>query len=862
MPDQKHYDPPPLAAWLLKRILPDGGWQTPLGDFEEYYNTVAAHRGLGAARRWYWGQVLNVLPRKLCHSAYWGSIMLGNYLKIAFRTLAKRKGYAVINISGLAVGLACCFFILLWVQDELSYDRFHAEGDQIYRVMRHVHIGGEIGTTSSIPKPLDEVLDEEYPEITHSVLMSWEQNMVISREDQAFRADGRYFGSDFFTTFTFPLIRGDAATALQDPESIAISASMADKYFGVDWRTRDDILGTMFRVNNRLDVTLTGVFEDVPSNSSLQFEFVLPMEEYTRRNDWVEHWGNNGLYLFVRLRADADGVQVSEKIKDIIDQHVDRWETDLFLQPLSDVYLRSDYEDGVLVGGRIDYVRIFLFVALFIILIASINFMNLATARSAQRAREIGVRKALGATKSLLAQQFLGESVLTAMMAFAIAGTLVAVLLPSFNALTNKSLYAALLEPQLWVQFGAVALVTGVLAGIYPAFYLSAFNVIGVLRGSQGRASRGGGLRKGLVVFQFIMSIVLIVGTVTVYQQLSYIRDKDLGVDRENVVYMPFEGGVQEQFETFKQELLREPGILNVASSSSNPLSIGDNTINPEWDGKDPDDNTLYSVLTVGYDFIETMKIDLISGRHFSKAFGADSSNFIINETAARAMSMDEPLGQRLALWGREGVIVGVVEDFHMRSFYEPIEPVIIRLRPGNTWMMFVRIAAGQTAEALAALERVYTKFNPAYPFNYHFMDEEYEEMYRSEIVIGTLANYFALLAILIACLGLFGLASFTAERRTKEIGIRKVLGASMASVVLLLSRDFIVPVVWAFVVAAPIAYFLMTDWLNEFTFHIDLGWGILALAGLASVLIAWLTVSYQSVKAALANPVEALKYE
>ena len=532
------------------------------------------------------------------------------------------------------------------------------------------------------------------------------------------------------------------------------------------------------------------------------------------------------------------------------------------MQPLSDMYLRSDYEDGVLVGGRIDYVRIFLFVALFIILIASINFMNLATARSAQRSREIGVRKALGATKSLLARQFLGESILTAMLAFAVAIGLVVLLLPSFNALTNKELGEALLNPVLWVQFGGLALLTGILAGLYPAFYLSAFNVIGVLRGSQRGVSRGAGLRKGLVVFQFIMSIVLIVGTVTVYQQLSFIREKDLGVDRENVVYTLFEGGIQEKFDTFKQELLREPGIVSVASSSSNPLSIGQNTIDPEWDGKDPDDNTLYSVISAGYGFIETMKIDLKEGRLFSEAFGADSSNFIINETAAQSMGMTDPLGQRLAMWGREGVIVGVVEDFHMNSFYSPIEPVIIRLSPENTWMMFVRIAAGETTEALAALERVYKKFNPEYPFSYRFMDQEYEEMYRSEIVIGTLANYFAILAILIACLGLFGLASFTAERRTKEIGIRKVLGASVTNVVLLLSRDFIVLVLFAFVVAAPISYFVMTDWLSEFTFHIDLGYGILALAGVASVLIAWLTVGYQSIRAATANPVHALRSE
>ena len=862
MSPHRHYKPPRLAAWLLKHVLPDGGWQTPLGDFEEYFNAVAAHRGRGAARLWYWGQVLNVLPRKLFHSAYWGTIMVANYLKIAFRTLAKRKGFAFINIAGLAVGMACCFFILLWVQDELSYDRFHAEGDQIYRVMRHNTFGETKWTTTAVPKPLDDVFNDQYPEIINSVLMDWSENMVLTHDDHVFRAAGLHFDPDVFDVFTFPLIVGNPSTALLDPESITISASLASRFFGRDWRTSEDVLGTVIRVDNRIDMKLTGVFEDVPKHSSIQFEFILPMKDFLQQNEWVESWKNSGLNMFVRLREDADPAQVNAKIKDLIDEHVDVGESDVWLQPFKDVYLRSSYEDGVLVGGRIDYIRIFTLVGIFILLIASINFMNLATARSATRAREIGVRRSFGATKSLLARQFLGESILTALVALVFAIGIVLLLLPSFNELTNKAVSLSLVDARVWLWFVGLALLTGLLAGSYPALYLSSLNVVGALRSRTASQARGGSLRKGLVVFQFVMSIVLIVGTLTVYRQLDFIRSKDLGVDRDNVVYMDFEGGIRQQFDTFKQELLKEPGIVNAATASSNPLAISDMTLGPRWDGKQEEDKTAFSVLTVGYDFIETMKIDLITGRHFSEAFGADSSSFIINETAARAMSMDEPLGQRLALWGREGTIIGVVKDFHMQSFYSEIKPVIFRLVSEEQWTLFVRIAGGQTSEALAGLERVYNKFNPDYPFHYRFMDEEYEEMYRSEIVIGTLANYFAVLAVLIACLGLFGLASFTAERRRREIGIRKVLGASVSSVVLLLSRDFILLVVWAFVVAAPLSYFLMTDWLNEFTFHIGLGFGLLAIAGLASVLIAWLTVSYQSVKAALANPVDALKYE
>ena len=788
--------------------------------------------------------------------------MIRNYLITAIRNISRHKAYSSINVLGLSLGLACSFFIVLWVQDEFSFDQFHENGEQVYRVMRHAGFGGEIRTTSSIPKPLADVLRVEYPEITHTMLMNWESSMVINHEDVSFRAEGQHFGPDLFNIFTFPLLVGNPETALERPESIVLSASMAEKFFGSDWQKGGNILGKVFRIDNRMDFTVTGVFEDVPANSSLQFDFVLPIEEYIHRNDWLEHWGNNSLRLFVRLREDADVSALSNNIKDLIDERVDQWESDVFLQPISDMYLRSEYEEGILVGGRIDYVRIFLLVAVFIILIAGINFMNLATARSAQRAREIGVRKSVGATKSLLVRQFLGESLLTALLAFFFAILLVFLLAPQFNALTGKSISLTLLDPSLWLQFGGISLIAGLFAGFYPAFYLSSFNVIDVLRSSQGKASRGTGLRKGLVVFQFMMSIILIVGTITVYRQLHYIRAKDLGVDRENVLYMDFEGGIREQFETFKQELLQEPGIINVAASNTNPLAINNNTISPEWDGKDPNDNTLYSIISASYGFAETMKIQLKEGRLFSEEYGADSSNFIINERAAVTMNMEEPVGQRLAMWGYEGQIIGVLKDFHMNSFYRPIEPVIMRLHPEDAWIMYVRLAAGQTPTALAALERIYEKFNPEYPFNYRFMDEEYEEMYRSEVVIGTLANVFAVLAVVIACLGLFGLASFTAEQRTKEIGIRKVLGASVSSVVLLLSREFIVLVVFAFAAAAPVAYFLMADWLNDFTYHTDLGLGILALSGIVSVLIAWLTVSYQSIRVATANPVVSLRSE
>lgn len=788
--------------------------------------------------------------------------MLRNLLKVAFRNIRRHKAQTSINVLGLSIGLACSFLIVLWVQDEMSYDQFHEQKDHIFRVMRHATFGGERMTSESVPKPLDDVLVKEYPEITHSVLMSWTHRMVLSSEDVSFRAEGRFFGSSLFEVFTFPLIVGDPATALNDPESIAISESVAGKLFGDDWRSRNDLIGTRIRLDNERDATLTGVFADVPKNSSVDFEFALPVQWFIRENEWTESWGNNGLRMFVQLQNGNDAPEVSAKIKDLIDEHVDQWESDLFLQPLTDVYLHSKWKDGVLVGGRIEYIQIFLFVALFVILIASINFMNLATARSTQRAKEIGVRKSVGATKSLLARQFLGESLVTAGISFVLAMGLVAAALPTFNELTDKSVGPALLDPKLWLLFLGISVVTGLLAGSYPALYLSSFNVISILRSTLGKVGRAAGLRKGLVVFQFILSIVLIVGTFTVYKQLSYIRSKDLGLDRDNVVYLDFQGGIKDHYESFAQELRSQPGIVDVATANQNPLRIGNNTISVKWQGKDPADNTLYSIIGTGYGLVETMNIHMAEGRSFSKRFGSDSTSFVINETAARAMGMDKPVGQSLSLWGTDGTIVGVMKDFNMTTLYRPIEPVVLRFDPGDTDILYVRLARHQTKEALAGLERVYGEFNPEYPFDYRFMDQEFEDNYRSEIVLGTLANFFAFVALLIACLGLFGLASFTAEQRTKEIGVRKVLGASVPNVVALLSRELLLLVGGAFVIAAPVAYYLMKGWLSDFEFHTEFGFGLLLAAGFGALLVAWLTVSYQSIKVATANPVVALRSE
>lgn len=788
--------------------------------------------------------------------------MIQNFFRVALRNMLRHKGYTTLNILGLVVGLTCTFFIAIWIQDEVSTNRFHEDGERIYSVMRHSTFGGQRGTTASMPKPLAQAMLDEYPEVENTVLISWEAWMLLRSGNETMRAEGRWAGSDFFEVFSFPLVIGDAATALDAPESVVITAAMAQRFFGSDWRTRDDILGQRIRVDNRIDLTVTGVAANPPSNSTLDFSFVIPIDEFIRRNDWVEAWDNNGLRLWARMQPGTDMAAFNAKIKDIIDQHHDSYESDVFLYPIERTYLYSDFENGVQVGGRIEYVRAFALVALLIIVIASINFMNLATARSAQRAREIGVRKTVGASRGSLAGQFMGESLLKAGIALVLALGLLAILLPSFNTLTQKAITLGSMGPGLWLMFVGIAVLTGLLAGTYPAIYLSGFSVISVFGMRTTASGRGSGLRKGLVVAQFAMSIVLIVGTITVYRQLEYIRSKDLGLNRENVAIVRLEGGIREQYDTFKSQLLQVDGVASVTTSSNNPLDIGSDTIGVLWEGKDPDDNTLFWNAAVGYDFVQTMGIAMAEGRTFSREFGADSANYLVNRRAAEAMGMDDPVGQEISFWGNPGMIVGVMEDFHMGSMYRPIRPVILRLWPDQTNMLFVRTEAGRTREALAGLESLYARFNPEYLLNVRFMDQEFEDSYRSEVVLGTLANIFAFVAMFIACLGLFGLASFTAEQRSKEIGIRKVMGASVPHVTMLLSREFLILVTAAFVIGAPIAYLIMQDWLDAFVYHVGLGFGILALAFVLTMVIAWVTVGYQSVKCALLNPVQSLRSE
>ena len=783
--------------------------------------------------------------------------MLTNYLKIALRNLLRHKAFSFINILGLALGMTCSVLTMLWVQNELSFDKFHQNGPQLYRVMANLN-WGEISTGEATPQPLAEALRKEIPEITHAVNMTnWDASGLFKAGGKTNKeTKGRYASAELFRMFSFPLVQGNPKTALAAPDAIVLSESLARKYFG-----RQAAVGQTVTIKDVGDFQVTAVMQDMPQNSSLQFDFVLPMQVYVKRDAGAKTWGNFTLTTFVQLRPDADFAKVDAQIRKYFPQNHPDQKADLFLQPYTDIYLHA-YKAGKPAGGRITYVRLFTLVAVFMLLIACINFMNLATARSAKRSKEVGIRKVIGAARSLLLGQFMGEALLTAFLALLLSLLFVVLLLPTFNALTGKIILLPYSEPVFWFSLTAITILTGLLSGSYPAVFLSALDPVKILKGNPKFGFKSLLFRKGLVVFQFTLSLILIVGTAVIYRQINFIQNRNLGFDRENVISVNLEGDLGKNLTAFKQEMLQRPGIKWVTTASNNPMAINNSSSDLQWPGKSEKDAFSVSGTQVNYDYFETLHIQLKEGRAFSRDFATDSNAYIINEAAADMMGIKNPVGQTVSFWNGKGKIIGVVKNFHSQSLHEPIKPLVLMLEPRGGDVILVRTEPGKTKEALASLEKATRQFNPGFPFEYHFLDELFAEQYQSEMTIGKLINYFAGLAIFISCLGLFGLALFTAEQRTKEIGIRKVLGASVTNIVALLSQDFLKLVLLANFLAWPIAWWAMHTWLQNFAFKAELGWWIFVLAGLATLLIALFTVSIQAVRSAVANPVNSLRSE
>jgi putative ABC transport system permease protein len=785
--------------------------------------------------------------------------MFRNYLLTALRSFSRQRSYSLINLSGLAMGLACSIFIFLWVMDEVSYNGFHKDADRIFQVMENqTYSGGKIFTFAATPGKLAEALKQEIPEVEYAARTSWGDRLLFKYEEKSIYEEGMYADPTLFKIFTFPIINGDKENPLPDNNSVAISEKMARKYFG-----DEDAIGKLFRVNNEFDCKVTAVFADVPENSSIKFEYLINFDRTFRAegNKWMHDWDSNGLQTFVKLNRATAQPAVDGKIKEFVKKRVEKSVVDLFLWPIANWRLYGNFELGKPEGGRITYVRAFSFVAIFILIIACINFMNLATARAANRSREVGIRKVVGAQRRSLILQFIGESLLMTLLSLTLALLIVHLLLPSFNEITGKHISIDYTTPLFPLSLLAILFITGLLAGSYPAFFLSGFQPSSVLKGNLTGAFTGAGLRKTLVVFQFSLSVALIVCALIVYRQINYIRTKNMGFDRQNIVFFNKHEGVDKSFESFRGELLQSPLIKYVGRSSELPMEVGSSS-GAQWEGKADDDRALFPIIVTDQEFMQLAGFELVAGRYFSRDIGTDTATYIIMEETARRMGMKDPIGQTLTVWGSKGTVIGVVKDFHSANLHNALEPVIFVMKPQYTYRVFVKYEDGQADEALKMIEATHKKFESAFPFEPEFLDAAFDRQYKSDLMVGKLSAVFTAMTIFISCLGLLGLASYTTERRTKEIGVRKVLGASVTRIVAMLCRDFVVLVLFALIVGCPLAWYVMTKFLDQYKFHTDMSPWTFIITGAGIVLVALLTVSYRSIRAALGNPVKALRSE
>ena len=806
--------------------------------------------------------------------------MIRNYLKIAFRNLWRNKTFTAINIFGLALGISTCLLIMLFVQNEWSYDRFNAKADRIVRVVFRGSIGGEKMKEAMAMPPVAQTLKSTYPEVEAATRLRRAGYPRVSYQDKTFREDAfAYVDFNFFQVFTFPLLHGDPNTVLLQPNTIVISETVAQKYFG-----QEDPIGKVLTFKDwKTGFKITGVMKKMPENSHFHYDILGSMA--SDRESRVPSWMTSEYYTYLVLAPGYDYKKLEAKLPQIVEKYMAPQlekamgltfaqfrqkgnDIGLFLQPLTDIHLRSDLTLELEPGGDIRYVYIFSVIALFMLTIACINFMNLSTASASKRAREVGIRKVLGSLKKQLIKQFLIESILIAVVALLISVCLVYWAIPFFNRISGKNLSLHLLgNPWLIPGLLFFGLITGILAGSYPAFFLSSFKTVAVLKGKLTANKNSVGLRSGLVVFQFFISIMLIVGTTIVYKQLSFIQNKKLGYDKDQMLIVEqtyWLGGNQD---AFRQKLLNDPRVAGVSSSDYLPAGASDNNNFMVF----PDNNSTNLVKTLRYDvdysYIPTFGMKISEGRNFSKEFGTDSAGIIINEETAKAFGWSKnAIGHTLTRSENDGSrisfhVIGVVRDFHFKSLHEHISPLVMVLTK-NSGTMIVKTKTKNVAGLLASMKKDWTDLKAEAPFSYSFLDERFNNTYQAEQKVGLIMALFAGLTILVACLGLFGLTTFTAEQRTKEIGIRKVLGATVTSIATLLSKDFLKLVVIAFVIASPIAWFAMNKWLEDFAYRINISWWIFALAILLTVLITVVTVGFRAIKAAVANPVTSLRSE
>ncbi|HLY71944.1 MAG TPA: ABC transporter permease [Puia sp.] len=789
--------------------------------------------------------------------------MYKNFFKSTFRNLWKNKIYSFLNIFGLAVGIACTGLIFLWVEDEVTFDSVNVKKDRLYMALNNWPFAEHYSTFESTPGLMAPAMKAEIPGIVNACrITDGNDNLLFTIDNRSMYAAGKYADSSIFSMFTMPFVQGNPKNAFKQLYSMVITEKTAKKFFAND----KEVLGKTIRVDNKKDYTITGVLKDFPENTSIQFEWLAPFEIHFKENPWLSNWGSNSILTIAEVDGKTSLASINKQLYGFIKKRVPASIVSSFLFSMNDWHLRENFENGKQTGkGRIQYVRMFIIIAWIILFLACINFMNLATARSEKRAKEVGVRKVLGSGKNRLITQFIGEALFMAFLAVIVSMILMAFALPLFNTISQKNLSLNFLNPLHLVALAAIAIVCGLIAGSYPSLYLSSFNPIFVLKGIKLKTGSAGLIRKGLVILQFTVSIVLIISTVIIFQQIQHVKSRELGYNKDNLMVMNVQGDMGKNFNIIKQDLLNTGIVVNAALTDHETIYGGNNSNDFSWEGKDVNAQIIISQRYVSPELLSTCGIKIIEGRDFNSNPTTDTSNIIITETLAKMMNTQHVIGQFI----REGTsnykIVGVTKDFVYGDMYGKSDPLIFFCEPHyeNESSMYVRLKRDKDPEqAIVKIQEIMKKDNPSYPFDYKFVDDEFNQMFQSEMLVNKLSRVFATLAIIISCLGLFGLAAYTAERRTKEFGIRKVLGASVTNLAGLLSAEFIKLIIISLLLAFPLAWYVMFTWLQSYAYRVAISWWVFAASGMVATLIAIITISFQAIKASIANPVKSLRSE
>jgi len=859
--------PPSLLAWLLGRMIDSDTRYSAMGDYEERFHGITDEKGRLRACVYFWAQLILLLPAFLKNFINRSIEMFRNNFKIGFRNIRKHKGFSFLHIAGMAIGLALFILIALYIQFELSFDRFHTNFDQIYRVEQILAHESGSEPTAGCPTPLSGALEADMPDFEAVTrFINWGNPLITTLDTRKFEIESVFaVDNAFLQMFTFPMIRGDVNTALEEPYSMVLTETEAKRVFGLE-----EALGQVIQVNNSNDFKVTGVIADVPKNSHLRFDGLISVS--TMDENVFTRWFDNWVPLYVKLNPEKSFEETNEKIRYFLKKHQgDRSRNELYLRPLEKIHLYADVNFEFAVVGSINSLIIFAAVSIFVLLIGCINFINLETARAADRAREVGLRKVVGAQRTTLVKQFLGESFLTVALAMVLAVILALVLLPEFNQIVNRQLSLNLLDNWL-LTIGLVILVViiSILSGFYPAFVLSSFRPVQVLRGKISSGARNTLLRKFLVVFQFSISIGLIIGTTVILQQNNYLLNRDLGYKSEQMLVIPA-GGPSQNVETLRTKLLENANIKKAAMHDYLPHS-STNWCYISWEGAGPKDYMKINVNYIDEYFIPAYEMTILEGRNFTSSMREWEENAVIlNKSAAKRIGWDDPIGKRLRYnvdyrsreWGG-ATVVGIIKDYHFLSLHHTIGPIMLRLLPRESsgGRLSLKVSAQDVPPTLAFIEEEYENIFPDRLFEYSFLDEDFEQMYLEEQKAGRIISYLAVIAIFIACLGLFGLSSYTTKQRTKEIGIRRVFGASVSSITLHLTRDFVILVALANLFAWPAAYYAMQVWLNNFPYRVGISWLVFITAGIAAMVIALATVGFQSIRAARTNPADSLRCE